>query len=82
MAKRQCEEALAKLFEFIDGELTEAEFARIGAHLKECPPCESEHRINEKIRMLVSHAGSEKAPHQLKERVLSAIQMSRESLHG
>ncbi len=82
MAKRQCEEALAKLFEFIDGELSHDDFVRIGSHLKECPPCESEHRINEKIRMLVSQANGDKAPHQLRERVLSAIQMSREGLHG
>lgn len=77
MPKRQCEEALTKLFEYIDGELSDEELLRIGAHLKDCPPCEAEHRINEKIRLLVSKANGESAPHQLRERVLSTIQMAR-----
>ncbi|WP_291377539.1 mycothiol system anti-sigma-R factor [Demequina sp.] len=78
MTKRQCQEAVDRLFEFIDGELTDEELLRIGAHLKECPPCEAELRINEKIRLLVSQAHGEKAPHQLRERVLSTLRMARE----
>jgi len=79
--KRQCEEALNKLFEYIDGELSDEELLRIGSHLKECPPCEAERRINEKIRLLVSKAHTGQAPHQLRERVLSTIQMAREESH-
>ena len=82
MAKRQCEEALAKLFEYIDGELADADLLRIGEHLKDCPPCEAEHQINEKIRMLVSQAHGDKAPHQLRERVLSTIQAARAELQA
>lgn len=80
MPKRQCEEALSKLFEFIDGELGEDELLRIGAHLKECPPCEAEHKINEKIRFLVSQTQGDRAPHELRERVLGTIQMAREGM--
>ena len=80
MAKRQCEEALAKLFEYIDGELPDAELGKIGTHLQDCPPCEAERRINEKIRLLVSQAHEDRAPHQLRERVLSTIQMARSEL--
>jgi len=81
MAKRQCEEALAKLFEYIDGELPDSDLMRIGEHLRDCPPCESERQINEKIRTLVSQAHGDKAPHQLRERVLSTIQAARAELH-
>lgn len=80
MAKRQCQEALDKLFEYIDGELPDSDLIRIGEHLRECPPCEAEHQINEKIRLLVSQAHGEKAPHQLRERVLSTIQAARTEL--
>jgi len=76
--KRQCQEALDKLFEYIDGEMSDEDLLRIGAHLKECPPCEAEHQINEKIRLLVSQAHGEKAPHQLRERVLSTLKMARD----
>lgn len=80
MPKRQCQEALDKLFEYIDGELPDSDLMRIGEHLKDCPPCEAEHKINEKIRVLVSQAHGDKAPHQLRERVLSTIQAARTEL--
>jgi len=80
MAKRQCQEALDKLFEYIDGELPDSDLKRIGEHLKDCPPCEAEHQINEKIRLLVSQAHGDKAPHQLRERVLSTLQAARAEL--
>jgi len=80
MTKRQCQEALDKLFEYIDGELPDADLTRIGEHLKDCPPCEAEHQINEKIRLLVSQAHGDKAPHQLRERVLSTLQAARAEL--
>ncbi len=67
---------------YIDGELDEADLSRIGKHLKECPPCEAEHQINEKIRLLVSQAHGDKAPHQLRERVLNTIQAARTELQA
>jgi len=80
MPKRQCEEALDRLFEYIDGELTDEELLRIGSHLRECPPCEAERRINEKIRVLVSKAHCDQAPHELRQRVLSTIAMARDDI--
>ncbi|WP_156157683.1 mycothiol system anti-sigma-R factor [Demequina pelophila] len=76
MGKADCEEALDRLFEYIDHELPEDEVQRIGQHLKSCPPCETEHKINEKIKRLVNAAGSEVAPDDLRERVLATIRAS------
>ncbi len=78
MPKRDCEEALDQLFEFIDHELPEEQLRRIGEHLKDCPPCETEHRVNEKIKTLVSRAGGEVAPEELRNRVLATIQHARD----
>lgn len=78
MAKKQCEEALEKLFEFIDHELPDDELTRIGEHLQDCPPCEAERRINEKIKNLASQCGGECAPDDLRARILQAIQQVRE----
>lgn len=80
MAKKQCEEALEKLFEYIDHELPDEELQNIGEHLKECPPCEAEHRINEKILSLASQAGGECAPAELRERILETIQHARDEV--
>ena len=78
MSEPECEEALDRLFEFIDHELPEDEIHRIGEHLKTCPPCEAEHRINEKIKRLVHTSQQETAPDALRQRVLEAIRASRE----
>lgn len=80
MAKKQCEDALDKLFEFIDQELPDEELHRIGEHLHDCPPCEAELRINEKIKALTAQcAGGECAPEDLRERILRTIQEAREA---
>ncbi len=71
--KAECAEALDRLFEYIDNELPEDELIRIGEHLKSCPPCEAEHKINEKIKRMVHATGGEVAPDDLRGRVLATI---------
>lgn len=77
MPGRECEEALDRLFEYIDDELPEDELRRIGAHLKTCPPCEAEHKIKEKIKNLTSLGGGEAAPEELRQRILVSIRSAR-----
>ncbi|WP_159448731.1 mycothiol system anti-sigma-R factor [Demequina sp. NBRC 110053] len=73
MPGRECEEALDRLFEYIDDELPQDELRRIGDHLKTCPPCEAEHKIKERIKNLTSRTGGETAPEELRERILASI---------
>lgn len=35
----RCDEVLARLADILDGELTEAERTRVGAHVAGCPAC-------------------------------------------
>lgn len=72
-----CQEALDQIFEYIDHELPDDELRHIGDHLKACPPCEAEHRINEKIKNLVGNCGDEVAPSDLRSRVLATIKSAR-----
>lgn len=76
MPGRECEEALDRLFEYIDEELSADELRTIGAHLKTCPPCEAEHKINQKIKNLTSRTGRDTAPTELRERILASIRSS------
>jgi mycothiol system anti-sigma-R factor len=62
----------------MDHELPEDQLKRIGEHLKDCPPCEAEHRINEKIKNLVARTGGEVAPEALRDRILVTIQHARD----
>lgn len=78
MPKKECEQALDRLFEYIDHELPEEQLTQIGEHLRECPPCEAEHRINEKIKNLVARTGGDVAPEALRDRILVTIQSARD----
>ncbi|WP_062078120.1 mycothiol system anti-sigma-R factor [Demequina globuliformis] len=78
MAGAECTEALDRLFEYIDHELPEDEVQRIGTHLKSCPPCEAEHQIKEKIKALTARTGGEKAPEELRNRILESLRAVRE----
>ena len=77
MPGRESEEALDRLFEYIDDELPDDELQRIGNHLKTCPPCEAEHKIKEKIKNLTSRTGGDAAPDDLRERILTSIRSAR-----
>lgn len=77
MPKKDCEEALDRLFEYMDHELPEDQLQIIGTHLRDCPPCEAEHRINEKIKTLVARTGGEVAPDALRDRILVTLQHAR-----
>ncbi len=76
---RHCEEALDRLFEYIDGELPEADLKEIAEHLKACPPCEAERRIRERIKEMVARCPQETAPERLRERILGIVAEARGS---
>ena len=77
MSGKACEEAIDRLFEFIDNELPADELRRIGEHLEECPPCEAELHINEKIKNVVNQCPREEAPEALRARILTTISQAR-----
>jgi mycothiol system anti-sigma-R factor len=72
-----CDEALDSLFAYIDKELPEPELTRIAEHLKSCPPCEAERRINERIKEMVSRCPQETAPDRLRDRILGIVAEAR-----
>jgi mycothiol system anti-sigma-R factor len=79
MSGKSCEEALDRLFEFIDNELPPEELRRVGAHLKECSGCDAERKVNERIKEIVAGCPKEEAPDELRSRVLAVIAEAREA---
>ena len=64
-----CGEALTKLFEFIDAEISELEGDRIRRHLADCEPCLSEYDIADHLKKLVRRSCTESAPAGLHARI-------------
>jgi mycothiol system anti-sigma-R factor len=69
----KCRDVLQQLYEFIDNELPTAHRAEIQAHLDECRGCLSEADLERLIKALVQKSCHEKAPAELRQRVLFSI---------
>jgi len=68
-----CDEVLNQVFEYLDGELTDGDVAKIQQHLDECSPCLREHDLDRALKALVRRSCSERAPEELRTRILTQI---------
>jgi mycothiol system anti-sigma-R factor len=70
-----CSEVLARVYDYIDGELDTSNCAEIRQHLDECGPCLREYGLEEVVKKLVhKHCGHDLVPGDLRARVLTRIQ--------
>jgi anti-sigma factor (TIGR02949 family) len=75
-----CADALDRLYEFIDGELTPEVKDKIRVHLDECAPCLDEAGVERAIKALVSRSCHESAPDGLRQRVLARLDQARQQV--
>ncbi|MCI9889719.1 mycothiol system anti-sigma-R factor [Micrococcales bacterium 31B] len=65
-----CDEALARLCEYLDNECTEIDFARLQAHFDHCGPCLSEYSLTVSVKQTLKRAcDCEAAPVELRESI-------------
>jgi mycothiol system anti-sigma-R factor len=64
-----CEQALAELYTFLDGELTEERRALIGSHLDDCNPCLEVFDFEAELRMVIKQRCREEVPEELRVRI-------------
>ena len=72
-----CSEALARLFEFLDAEISEADGDRIRQHLADCEPCLTEYDTEDHLKKLVRRSCSEVAPADLHLRIREQLTVLR-----
>ena len=65
----KCDEALAELYVFLDGELTEQKRAAIGEHLDDCSPCLEVYDFEAELRLVIKHRCQDQVPESLREKV-------------
>jgi mycothiol system anti-sigma-R factor len=56
-----CSEVLHRIFEYLDGELSAADVARVAAHLQACGPCLAEHDLERTLKAVVRRSCAEQA---------------------
>lgn len=77
-----CEEALARLFDFLDSEMGEADADRIREHLAGCEGCLTEYDIEDHLKKLVRRSCSDCAPVELHVRIREQLTVLRTRPQG
>ncbi len=66
-----CQEALERLYDYLDGELTAVRTEEVREHLKSCAPCMALSSFESAfLRFLEARTRAQSAPEELKRRIL------------
>lgn len=69
-----CDEALARMYEYLDGELGDRDvIARIRFHLEDCPPCGDSFQFEEKLKVVVRNHLHEEVPDEVLHRLRTLV---------
>jgi mycothiol system anti-sigma-R factor len=68
-----CEEALPRLYRFIDEELSMHELEAMRDHLDGCDNCAYEHEVRTKLKSVIREACLEMAPQSLRDKVTGRL---------
>ncbi|MBI4275111.1 MAG: zf-HC2 domain-containing protein [Rhizobiales bacterium] len=68
-----CEEVIAHLLAYLDGEIDAEKRRQIDHHLEECRACFSRAEFEKALRQKVKQLGHEKSPHSLQKRLKGLI---------
>ncbi|MBK6873635.1 MAG: mycothiol system anti-sigma-R factor [Kineosporiaceae bacterium] len=78
-----CREVLERVYEFLDGEMTDHDVAKIRQHLDECSPCLTQYDLDLMLKALVRRSCvCETAPDSLRSRIMVQITEVRLQLEG
>lgn len=76
-----CDEVLARVYTYLDGELDQGGCTEVRDHLDECGPCLREYGLEEAVKKLVSKScRCESVPTDLRAKVMERIQEVRAGL--
>ncbi len=68
-----CEQAIHRLYEYLDGELTVWRRRAIARHLDECPPCAQGFTFEVELRQVIVSKCYEEVPADLRTRIAEAL---------
>jgi len=69
-----CSETLHRVYEYLDGEMTQDDTHRIAQHLDECAPCLQQYNLDKALKALVKRSCQcEEAPVALRTQIMARI---------
>lgn len=72
-----CDDALERMYLYIDGELTADSAEAIKVHINDCPPCFDAFHFEERLKLVVRARLQEEVPTELMIRLKSIIRSER-----
>ena len=73
-----CSEALLRVYEYLDGEMSADDVEKIRTHLDECAACLKQYHLDQALKTVVKRScGSEQAPFELRATIMQRITMIR-----
>ena len=81
MEEMDCDEAIVRIYQYLDGELTVWRRSAISRHLDECPPCAHGFDFEIELRQVVASKCRDEVPPELKRRIALAIGITVEEEH-
>ena len=76
MSHTECTAFLEQIVYYLDNELTEEDVVEVRLHLDGCGPCHDAYDVQRAIKSLVARSCAERAPAELKAKVLYSIRQS------
>ena len=68
-----CDHAIFRVYEYLDGELTVWKRRAIARHLDECPPCAQGFTFEIEVRRVIVSKCREEAPKELRAKIATAL---------
>jgi mycothiol system anti-sigma-R factor len=68
-----CDRAILRIYEYLDGELTVFKRQAIARHLDECPPCAHGFTFEIELRQVIATKCRDEVPPDLKRRIAEAL---------
>jgi mycothiol system anti-sigma-R factor len=79
MAEGDCNDSLAELYTFLDGELTDDKRVEIRQHLDDCSPCLERFDFQAELKAVISQKCQEEVPQELRDRIARTLGIEADS---
>lgn len=81
-ADADCQQAIAELYSFLDGHLTDEKRQNIQQHLDDCSPCLEAFEFETELRAVVAFRCQEQVPDALRQKVALLIESADADMAG
>lgn len=69
MSKKTCDDAVERLYPYLDNEISTIQRMKVRWHLRRCPPCEGAYHFEEKLKLVIHDRLHEDCPEEVLDRL-------------